>query len=174
MINKILVALDTHEPYTHIFNQALDLAKATGAELKLLSIFSTVYDLPTGYYPGPMGYTLTMSDALGSAYQTERRKEKESILKVLSELKTKAEAQGVQAEVIQASGDPGVVICDRAKAEQADLIIVGSHGRRGLDELLVGSVSSYVMHRASCSVMIVHGKSQTKETLAESAVASAA
>lgn len=175
MINKILVALNTHDPYTHVFNQALDLAKVTGAELKLLSILSKVYDytMPVGYYPGTMGYNMTMSDTFWDAYQAAQIEEKESVLKELSELRTQAEAQGVQAEIIQASGDPGVVICDRAKAEQADLIIVGSHGRRGLDELLVGSVSSYVMHRAACSVMIVHDKALTEEALTEKALAEA-
>lgn len=156
MINKILVALNTHEPYMHIFSQALDFAKATGAELKLLSILSTVYDY-TGYYPGTMGYTMTMSDTFWDAYEAEQLKEKESVLNVLCELRAQAKGQGVHAEIIQMKGDPGVVICDRAKAEQIDLIVVGSHRRRGLDELLVGSVSSYVMHRAACSVTIVHG-----------------
>ncbi|MEM9948785.1 MAG: universal stress protein [Cyanobacteria bacterium P01_D01_bin.36] len=158
MINKILVALNTHEPYMHIFNQALDLAKATGAELKLLSILSTVYDytMPVEYYPGTMGYAMPMSDTFWDAYEAEQLKEKESVLNMLCELREQAKGQGVHAEIIQMTGDPGVVICDRAKTEQIDLIVVGSHRRRGLDELLVGSVSSYVMHRAACSVMIVH------------------
>ena len=169
MLNTNLVALNTHDPYAHIFNQSLELAKATGAQLELLSTLSTVYDYrtPVGYYPGPMGYTMTMSDTFWNAYQTERLEEKASVLKVLLELRTQAEKQGVRAEIIQVSGDPGVVICDRAKAEQADLIIVGSHGRRGLDELLVCCVSSYVMHRATCSVMVVHSATQSATTLSK-------
>ena len=162
MISNILVALNTQEPYAHIFEQALYLAKVTGAKLKLLSILSTIYDytMSVGYYPGTMGHTTTASDTFWGAYQAERIKQKESVLKTLSELTV----------IIQASGDPGVGICDHARAEQVDLIVVGSHGRRGIDELLVGSVSSYVMHRAACSVMVVHDQALT-ETMAESKAA---
>ena len=55
-----------------------------------------------------------------------------------------------------AYGMPGQKICDRAHSWEADLVVVGSHGRTGLSELLLGSVSNYVMHRAPCSVVILH------------------
>ena len=38
----------------------------------------------------------------------------------------------------------------------ADLIAIGSHGRRGLNELVLGSVSNYVLHHVSCSVLLIH------------------
>jgi nucleotide-binding universal stress UspA family protein len=52
-------------------------------------------------------------------------------------------------------GTPKRVILDEAEAWDADLIVVGSHGRRGLDRFLLGSVSQAVALHASCSVEIV-------------------
>ncbi|MGP1384853.1 MAG: universal stress protein [Thainema sp.] len=43
-----------------------------------------------------------------------------------------------------------------AKNWGADLIMMGSHGRKGLNEMLLGSASNYVVHHATCSVMVVH------------------
>ncbi len=52
-------------------------------------------------------------------------------------------------------GEPRSVILDTAKAWGADLIVLGSHGRRGLDRLLLGSVSESVAIHANCSVEVV-------------------
>jgi len=53
------------------------------------------------------------------------------------------------------SGIPKVVILDEAKKWGADLIVLGSHGRTGLDRILRGSVSKAVARRAACWVEIV-------------------
>jgi len=53
------------------------------------------------------------------------------------------------------SGDPRVVILDTAQEWPADLIVLGSHGRRGLDRLLMGSVAEGVAIHAHCSVEVV-------------------
>ena len=53
------------------------------------------------------------------------------------------------------SGIPKVVIVDEAKRWGADLIILGSHGRTGLDRFLLGSMSEAVARHAACSVEIV-------------------
>lgn len=52
-------------------------------------------------------------------------------------------------------GEPRTAIVDYAERVKADLIVVGSHGRRGLSRLLLGSVSEYVARHAPCSVEIV-------------------
>ncbi|NJM96979.1 MAG: universal stress protein [Phormidesmis sp. RL_2_1] len=157
MFEKILVALDTDDRYSHIFESALALAKASGATLDLLSVLTPARGaaIPLSYYSGTTSYPLTMDETFWSTYEEEQRKYDERVNSLLSHLLTEAQAMGIQADFVQISGDPGRVICDRAKTEKVDLIMVGSHGRRGLGEFLAGSVSSYVMHRAPCSVMIV-------------------
>lgn len=61
--------------------------------------------------------------------------------------------RGVQAEMMDAQGDPGAVIVEAAK--DADLVIVGSRGLNPLQRILLGSVSSKVVHRADCDVLVV-------------------
>ena len=59
-------------------------------------------------------------------------------------------------------GEPRSVILDKAKKWGVDLIVLGSHGRRGLDRLLVGSVSEAVAVHASCSVRVVRARQHFK------------
>jgi nucleotide-binding universal stress UspA family protein len=61
--------------------------------------------------------------------------------------------RGIQAETIEAQGDPGAVIVEAAK--DADLVIVGTRGLNPVQRILLGSVSSKVVHRANCDVLVV-------------------
>ncbi|HEV2299469.1 MAG TPA: universal stress protein [Candidatus Acidoferrales bacterium] len=54
-------------------------------------------------------------------------------------------------------GDPRVVLLDQAKSWGADLIVLGSHGRRGIDRMLMGSVSESIALHAHCSVEVIRG-----------------
>jgi len=67
---------------------------------------------------------------------------------------------GLTATVAALSGNPKEVILEEAKKWNADLIVVGSHGRRGIKRLLLGSVSEAVAMNAHCSVVVVRGSSQ--------------
>ena len=57
-------------------------------------------------------------------------------------------------------GDPRNAILDQAKDWQADLIVLGSHGRHGLDRMLMGSVSETVAIHAKCSVEVIRPSGQ--------------
>lgn len=59
----------------------------------------------------------------------------------------------VQTDVKE--GDPRAMVLDYAAAWNPDLIVVGSHGRKGLDRFLIGSVAESVARHAACSVLIV-------------------
>ena len=52
-------------------------------------------------------------------------------------------------------GDPAFAILEQAKVSQADMILMGTHGRGGLARFLIGSVSNSVLHQADCPVLIV-------------------
>ncbi|MGB3300168.1 MAG: universal stress protein [Phormidesmis sp.] len=160
MFSKIMIALDTREACHSLFDEALVLAQATKAKLILLSVLTPNNDtpLPLLAYPGVTGYPLTINETVWEVQQRQYKQRKAEGLSVLAHFVDQAVAIGVQAKWVQAVGDPGSAICDCAQTEEVDLIMVGSHGRRGLNELLSGSVSSYVMHRACCSVLVVHEK----------------
>jgi nucleotide-binding universal stress UspA family protein len=52
-------------------------------------------------------------------------------------------------------GTPGTVLCERAKALSADVVVVGSRGHGAIRRALLGSVSTYVVHNAPCPVLVV-------------------
>jgi nucleotide-binding universal stress UspA family protein len=66
-----------------------------------------------------------------------------------------AEMAGVLTESTQSIGSVGRLICETANIWKADLVITGRRGRTTLSELLLGSVSNYILHHAPCSVLIV-------------------
>ena len=59
------------------------------------------------------------------------------------------------AETKVGMGDPAFAILEQAKVSQADMILMGTHGRGGLARFLIGSVSNSVLHQADCPVLIV-------------------
>jgi len=64
-------------------------------------------------------------------------------------------AAGVNVTTAVAQGDPKSMILDEAKSWGADLIVLGTHGRKGLDRFMLGSVSEAVLRHARCSVEVV-------------------
>ena len=62
---------------------------------------------------------------------------------------------GLKTQTVVEEGDPRTTVVDYAKKWGANLIIVGSHGRKGLDRFLLGSVAEFVARHAPCSVEIV-------------------
>lgn len=62
---------------------------------------------------------------------------------------------GFTTEARVAEGDPRVSLVEAARAERANLVVVGSHGRSGIAKLLLGSVASYVVTHAPCTVVVV-------------------
>ncbi len=160
MLRKILVALD-HSPLSHaVFQQAVQLAQATQAQLQLLHVLSAedphsptmpVIPVPE-YYPALSSTTLEL-------YQEEWKAFEAQSLAQLEQYRTEALAAGVTAELLQRQGPPGRTICDVAQETHADLIMLGRRGHAGLSELLLGSVSNFVVHHAPCSVLVVNSSS---------------
>ena len=154
MYSKVLVALDETQLSVRAFKQSLSIAKAFDAELMLLNVVS----------PLEARYQNTVS-LIGSGYggngtnETAEAEWQELVtnrLDYLQSLVNEAEDVGVQTDLIQEIGQPAQQICESAKEWQADLIVIGSHGRKGLNELIVGSVSNYVSHHVPCAVLLVH------------------
>ncbi len=172
MYRKILVALDQSPSRTLLLDHAVDLAKATNATLMLLHVLSAYEEGSPGlpvrtyhtYYPLVDSAAWDTYQKRWEAYEANGREE-------LRRFAEEAQQQGVPAEFTQTAGDPGRVICDIAASWGADLVIVGNRGRTGLSELLLGSVSSYVMHHAPCSVLVVHGNPTAMPASAPVAVA---
>ena len=174
MYQKILVALDNSSASDALFTEALELAQATEGALLLVHSLSNQDDSS----PLPMSTKLdSIYWAPGTELNLEAwrqewvRYETESIDR-LRRYAAIANTDGVTAEFRQLIGDPAAVICKAAQDWNADLILIGSRGRKGLTELVLGSVSNEVMHKAPCSVLVM--KVETLVTAAEPAIAGVA
>jgi len=77
---------------------------------------------------------------------------------VVSRDETVLRSAGLRVASCVLQGDPRETLIEEAKRQQADLIVVGSHGRTGLDKLVMGSVASHVVNHAPCSVLVVKTK----------------
>jgi nucleotide-binding universal stress UspA family protein len=163
MFHKILAAIDTSPISRWVVNFASSLAKQSNAQLGLLYVLALdqVEDLPLSRfdtvdtlqeYPTSSGSVIKCY--IGQPELDHLNGTDNPGLNLLKSYTYDAILQGVSAEFFQCMGDPGVAICDFAKAWQADLIVIGHRGRSGLAELLLGSVSNHVVHHAPCSVHI--------------------
>jgi nucleotide-binding universal stress UspA family protein len=77
--------------------------------------------------------------------------------KVLHEARAMAEQTGISAELLHVPDEhPATAIIETAKSRGCDLIVMGSHGLRGLRKLLLGSQTSEVLADGSVPVLVVH------------------
>jgi nucleotide-binding universal stress UspA family protein len=167
MFHKIVVALDDSEFSGPILEEALSLAKMMGAQLRLLNILSL--DDRAGYQFSayPEGSYFALNATQFEQYREEWTEFKNRSLRLLEADLEAAKAAGVSAELCQLDGSPGRSICEYAKSWDADLILMGRHGRTGISELFLGSVSNYVLHHAHCAVLTLNTPSQSHEEMAE-------
>lgn len=142
---RILVAID-ESPYADaVAAMLVSQMKTAEADIRLLHVVD----------PFPM----KLAEAKGSrehpdleAARTEQRTEAERLLERAAD---RLRAAGFSATWFVQEGDPREAILDDAATWDADLIVMGSHGRSGLQRWLMGSVSDAVARHATCSVEIV-------------------
>ncbi|MEL6554786.1 MAG: universal stress protein [Cyanobacteria bacterium J06621_11] len=184
MYKKILVGIDDGETANTVFQKAVSLAQSTDAELLLLSVLvppDRLHPAVSASMNGNVGSgnvgsgnveesdsPVDADESVWSVYQSLYKDYELRDLERLESFADSAKAAGITAQISQRFGRPGWEICDRAKNCEADLVIVGSHGRMGLSEMLLGSVSNYVMHHATCSVLVVHDRPQNAYEVSQS------
>jgi nucleotide-binding universal stress UspA family protein len=160
MFERILVAVDTSPTSEVVFEKAVSLAKLSNAMLMIahvLSPFEEGYpEMPV--YPGVDSYYPILYEEAAKVYAKEVEQFAQKSFEFVKGLTDRATAEGISTEYTQNSGEPGRLICQLAKNWDADVIILGRRGRTGLSELVLGSVSNYVLHHAPCCVLTVQGK----------------
>ncbi|HBE18092.1 MAG TPA: universal stress protein [Cyanobacteria bacterium UBA11149] len=150
---KILVALDRCPEAEVVFEQALELAKIEQSSMMLFHCLP-IDTQTVGSYGDIFGRELLEFTKL---MQDKLRKESEEALAWLSSYCEKATAAGVPTEWDCKVGDAGTAIRELSHSWGADLVVIGRRGRRGITEIIMGSVSNYVVHHVPCSVLIVQG-----------------
>ncbi|MBE9129286.1 MULTISPECIES: universal stress protein [unclassified Coleofasciculus] len=156
MFQKILVAMDNSEMGTHVFEKALSVGESLNASLMLLHVLSPEAEDSPGFPGSPMldYYPWTLED-VNVHYRQQWDEFESECLELLRSRTEKAHGAGVNARFAQIPGSPGEAICTFALNWDADLIVIGHRGLSGLSELILGSISNYVVHHALCSVLTV-------------------
>ncbi len=144
MYKRILVPLDGSPTSARGLDEAIALANALGSTLRLLHVVTD--------FPMVADMALAASPA---AFRDELRKYGEGVLNAAAKL---AADRGVKAEkeVRDAMGPrPASMIIDEAAVARCDLIVMGTHGRRGVSRLLLGSDAALVLQQSRVPVLLV-------------------
>lgn len=138
MYKRILVATDGSKFSKAAVDESIKIAKASKCALTIVSVVDITEEFET------------------EAPELTERFERQ-FKAMVERIKKQAKAKGIKAEGIVKTGEPYDVIVSAAKAKKADLIVMGSHGRRGLSRLLMGSVTERVIGHAKCPVLVIRG-----------------
>jgi len=139
---RILVPTDFSAGSEHAWTEARRLASRLGAELVLLHV---LVEAPL-YSEGPF----TVKQTRG-VFEAARK----WAVDALGQWTSAAVAEGLSARWVLRTGVPYKEIVGATTRERADLIVIGTHGRGGLDRALLGSVADRVIRLAPCPVLTV-------------------
>ena len=141
---RILIATDFSDCSAEALEYAVLLAKHFGADLYLFHAFEALpYKVPaeaSSVRPGAFEWLRTLKE------EEEKR---------LEQLVGEVHRKGVKVHPIFKEGVPFRKISEAAKEVEADLIVLGTHGRTGLDRLMMGSVAERVVRGAPCPIFLV-------------------
>jgi nucleotide-binding universal stress UspA family protein len=102
------------------------------------------------------GYGGILDENIVAVQQEDLHQQIATISAWLQEQAAIAEAKGITTvKVDYKVGESREEICTAAKEWNADVVVIGRRGLRGFSEMLLGSVSNYIVHHAPCSVMVV-------------------
>lgn len=149
---RILVALDGSSLAERVLSSIEPLAQKFGSRVTLLRVVTPAY-VPT---EAAVGVVSTDGPAAVAPAADTVRQEARSYLDGLQQ---RLEAEGLTVQSECPEGPPSEVILSRARQLGADLIALTTHGRTGVDRLLLGSVAEDVIRRAPCPVHLVRVRS---------------
>jgi nucleotide-binding universal stress UspA family protein len=143
MYKRILVPIDGSATSMRGLDEAIKLAKLSGASIHLVHVLDQ--------FLFGTGETYTV-DVFGL--------QKEAGERILGQGKERVAAGGVPVTTFVSEPMPGRVcdiVCDQAHKAGADLIVLGTHGRRGIGRLLMGSDAEQVLRLAPVPVLLIRG-----------------
>lgn len=145
--HQILVPFDGSPTSEKALDEAIRLARLTGARLRLLHVVDEL-SYVNGFETA-MNYTNEIVPLMQAAGE-----------KLLALARQKAVEQGVDTDSVLIVGGPGRIcehVAEQARSAKADLIVVGSHGRRGIGRVLMGSDAEQIVRTAPVPVLVVRG-----------------
>jgi nucleotide-binding universal stress UspA family protein len=148
---KVLLAIDDSLFSSVATDTLIAQVKTEGIEIRVLHVLE----------PFPKDLAEVMGSKEHPDFAFARLKLRERAKELVAKAARKLERAGFKVSSLIEEGDARSAILYQAEIWDADLIVLGSHGRTGLGRFLVGSVSEAVARHARCSVQIVRARSAT-------------
>jgi nucleotide-binding universal stress UspA family protein len=146
MYQRILVATDGSDLSKTAVNSAIELAAAIGAELVALYV---VPRYPVSYFEG--GITISVDDIARTEKQWSDKGQA-----VVDAVQDQAKAQGVTAKAVVVQSDlVAESIMSAATKHGCDLVVMASHGRKGIKRVLLGSETQHVLTHSTVPVLVL-------------------
>jgi nucleotide-binding universal stress UspA family protein len=159
MYQRILVPVDGSPTSKDGLAEAIRLAQLTHGRLRLIHVIDELsFALSMNAYVGYVGDWVKQLRVDGAT--------------LLEEARAKAVAAGVEAEAVlheQFEGPVDERVTAEARSWPADLIVIGTHGRRGVDRLVMGSSAESILRHSSVPVLMVRAGAARREAESESA-----
>jgi len=141
-VKTILFPTDFSNGARAAMDHVVSLARDYNAKLILLYVIQDI-NIAEWYIPSSLSVTELVEDMKKSAWTEMDKWSAEISLKV----------KDVEKMIVR--GVPFVEIIETAKAKNIDLIVIGTHGRTGIDHMLFGSTAEKVVRKAPCPVLTV-------------------
>ena len=136
----IVVGTDGSDTATKAVLEAIQLAKAFGADLHIVSAYKPI-SVSASAIPAEF------ADSVNSRSHVDA---------ILEDMQARARGAGVQVEVHALTDDPADAILTVAENTKADLIVVGNKGLGSVKRFILGNVPSKIVHNSPCSTHVVH------------------
>lgn len=140
---KVLLAIDDSKFSEAAAQAVIQQMRPDRTDVLVLHVVEPLLLIPHEY----IGDVATLQ----AAQKQVLKKGKELVVRA----KERLEKAGFKAQTAVEEGDPRSTILDYAARTSVDVLVVGSHGRKGLDRFLIGSVAEAVARHAVCSVWVV-------------------
>jgi len=146
MYKRILVATDGSTLSKKAVRNAIELAGAVGADLVALYV---VPRYPVSYFEG--GVTISMQDVERTEKQWSDKGQA-----VVDAVQQAAQAEGIKAKAVVVRSDlVAESIMSAAKKHKCDLVVMASHGRKGIKRVLLGSETQHVLTHSTVPVLVL-------------------
>jgi nucleotide-binding universal stress UspA family protein len=155
-MKKVLIALDYNRSAQKIAETGYGLAKAMGAEVTLVHVIADAAYYSTLDYSPVMGYTgFSSPEMVPLLDMAELQNASKNFLE-----QSKAHLGDEAINTVVTEGDCAEAIMDLANELPADIIVLGTHSRRGLEKILMGSISEKIFHHTKIPLFIIPTKEE--------------
>jgi nucleotide-binding universal stress UspA family protein len=138
---KILIAIDNSKYSEAAINGVANYFKPQTTEIRILHVLTPI--------------VLSALPQMSRGYAPELEDQAKEARALVDKYAQKLRADGYAVDAVVESGEVRESIIDTAARWHADLILLGSHGHKGMGRLLLGSVAESVVRHATCSVLVV-------------------